>query len=139
MGSGTGNDQYSLIEYELARLVHTMMVLVVNPSCISSRFNRSGLLRTWKVQELPLKEASECGLAPDFSQYFAISGSALAQQFYITSRHGIRSSVIEFSNGMTERAAIPLNLAPFCPDPIRHGNHDLLGEMVVFFGSALAS
>ena len=116
-----------------------MMVLVVDPSCIPSRLNVGGLSRVWKVEELPLKEASECGLARDSSQYLRISGSVLAQQFYTTARRCFRRFVIGVRNGMTGRAVISLNRAPLCPALTRHGVGDRLGEMVFHFGSALAA
>ena len=56
------------MEYELAGFVQTMMLLVVDPACLPSRFNVGGLLRPYKIEELPLKEASERGLARNFSQ-----------------------------------------------------------------------
>ena len=139
MCSGTGNDQYSLMEYELAELVPTLMVLVVDTSCIFSRLNMGGLLGPWKVEELPLTEASQCGLARGFSHYFGTNCSVLAQQFYTTARHCIRRIVFGIGNGRTERAAESLTLVPFCPALIWHENCDRLGKVVLHFGNALAA
>ena len=86
-----------------------------------------GVFRPWIVVELPLKESSGNWLSRDFSQYFGISDSVLAQQFHTTARHCIRSIVNGVGYGKTERAAISLNLAPSCLALIRHGNRDRLG------------
>ena len=68
------------MNYELAGFIYALIVLVIDPDCISSRLNVGGLLWPWKVEELPLKEASERGPTGDFGQYFGIGGSVLAQQ-----------------------------------------------------------
>ena len=139
MYSGTGNDQYPLMEYELAGFIHKMMVLFVDPTCIPNRFNVGDLLRPWKLEKLPLKEASESGLARDFSHYFAVGGSVLAQQFYTVARRCIRSIVVAVGKGKTERAENSPNVALVFPSLIRQGNRERLGEMVLHFGSALAA
>ena len=139
MCSGTGNDQHSLMEYKLAGFVHILTVLVIDPACIPSCFNVGGLLRPRRIEELPLKGATECGLTHDFGHYFGIGGSLLAQQLYITARLCIRSIVVEVGNGMTGGAAIFLSLPTLCTALIRHGNWDRLGEVVLHFGSALAA
>ena len=112
------------MEYKLAGFFDTMMVLVVDLACMPNRFNVGGLLRLWKVEEVPLKEASECGLARDFSQYFGITDGVMVQQFYTTGHHCIQSIEDGDGNGRTERAANSLNLAPVCPALIRHGKRD---------------
>ena len=89
-----------------------MMVLVVGLARIPCSFNMGRQLWPWKVEQLLLKEVIECGLARDFSQFFRISGSVSAQQCHPTARHCIRSMVIGVGNGMTERPANSLNLAP---------------------------
>ena len=134
MFSKTANDQYSLMEFELAGLVHTMMV--VDPACTPRRFNLGGLLRPWK---LPLKDVSECGLARNLSQYFGFSGSVLMQHFYNIACYCIRFIVIGVGNGRTERDKKWPNLEPLCPALVRHGNLDWLGDMVLHFGIALAA
>ena len=48
--SGTGNDQYSLMEYELAGFVRTKMVFIVGPACNPSRFNVGGFLWQRKIE-----------------------------------------------------------------------------------------
>ena len=98
MCSGTGNDHYTLVESELAGFVQTTIVLVFDAACIPSRFNVGGVLRPYKIEELPLKDASECGLAPDFSRYFGIGDSVMAQQVYTTAPHCIRSIRVGIGN-----------------------------------------
>ena len=93
------------MEYELEVFVHTVMVLVVDSSCFPSRFNVVELLRSLRVDELLLKEFSECGLALDCCQYYGISGSVLAQHFYTTACHFIRNTLVGVGNDMTEEAA----------------------------------
>ena len=125
------------MEFELAGVVHALMVLVVDPSCIPSHLNVFGIMRLWKIEEFPLQESSKCGLTRDFSQYFGIKDTVLAQQFYTTARHYIRSIVIGVGNGKTDRTADSLYLAPLFPASIRHRSRDRLCEMVLHFGSAL--
>ena len=102
--SGTGKDLYSLMGYRLAEIVHKLMVLAVENSCIPSRFNVATFLRPYRFDELPLKERAEFGLGRDFSQYFGISGSVIAQQLYTSLRRCNRSIMIGVVNGETERA-----------------------------------
>ena len=116
-----------------------MMVMVVDPACIQCRFNVGGLLWLWKVEELLLKKASEFGMGRGFSQYSNIGGSVLERQFITTARHCIRSIVVGVGHGLTDRAASLPNLAPLCPAPIRYGNRDRLGKMVLHFRSGLAA
>ena len=110
MCSGTGNGQYFLIEDEHVGFVHTLMVLVVDPACIPSRFNMGGLLRLWKIEVLPLTEASEYGRAREFGQYFSISGSVIAQPFYTTARRCIWNIGFGVGNEMTDCAEISMSL-----------------------------
>ena len=63
----------------------------------------------------------------------------LEQQFYTTTRHCIRSTVVGVGHGVTDRAASSLNLVPLCPPPIRYGIRVRLGEVVLHFGSTLAA
>ena len=134
MFSKTANDQYSLMEFEPAGLVHTMMV--VDPACIPRRFNLGGLLRPWKF---PLKDVLECGLARNLSQYFGFSGSVLMQHFYNIACYCIRCIVIGVGNVRTERAKKWPNLELLCPALVRHANPDWLVDMVLHFGIALAA
>ena len=137
--SGSRNDQYSLMEYQLVGFFHTLTVLVVDIDCIPTRFNVDGLLRPWKIGVLALKQSSECGLARDFGQYFGIIGSVLAQQFYSTARRCFWSIVVGVGKGLIERAANSLCLEPLCPASIWHRNRDRLGEVMLHFGSALVA
>ena len=88
---------------------------------------------------MSVKDSSECGLAPDFIQYFRIGCSELAQQFYTTAHPCIRSVVIGVGNGMNERAANSKCLEPLCLALILHGNRNRLGEMVLHFRRALTT
>ena len=112
------------------------MVLVVATSCIPRHFNVVG---PWRVEELPLKVSSQCGVARDFSQYHGISGNVLAQQFYTTARPCFRSIVTGVGKSKTDRAASSLILAPLRLALICPGNCELLGEMVLHFESAMAA
>ena len=111
------------------------MVIVVDPFAPTWVY----ILRPWKIEELLLKEAKRCGLTRDFGQYFGISGSVLAQQFYTTARHFLHSFVVGVENRMTEHSASSRSPAPLCPALIGHGNWDQLVEMVLHFGSGLAA